>query len=158
MMRMGWITLLALAVGCAAGTPDTAIEEASVELEATAEREAWEAAAPGCEDVRGDDLRLVTCEGESELGCVIDGAGAVLCVDALDLLVEEVSPFALAGYTSDPSPQPSVVAHQASLGPRRDPTPTPLVRAQRADPTPTPLTEADTDPEHDPTPTPMMEP
>lgn len=162
MMRTGWMTtLLALSLsslaGCAAETAPM-LEEAAVELATTAERGAWEAAVPGCEDVRGDDLRLVTCEGESELGCVVDGAGQVLCVDALDLLFEEIAAFELPSHASDPSPQPSVVAVRAALAPRRDPTPTPLVRAQRADPTPTPLTEPDADAEHDPTPTPMMEP
>lgn len=159
MKRLGWITTLlavSLAVGCAAETAPPL--EAAAELETTADREAWEAAPPGCEDVDGDDLRLVTCEGESELGCVVDRAGEVLCVDALDLLFEEVAPFTLPSHASDPSPQPSVVAQRASLAPRRDPTPTPLVRPQRADPTPTPLTEADSDGEHDPTPTPMIEP
>jgi cell division septation protein DedD len=157
MKRIGWFFALSLMVGCAAETTEpTPLADTSVELSSAADRVAWEAAPPGCEDVAGEGLRLIGCEGETELGCVVDGAGDVLCVDSLDLLMEEIEPLDLRRFNSDPSPQPSVVAHRASLRPR-DPTPTPIVRAHRADPTPTPMTEPDTDPEHDPTPTPMVE-
>lgn len=136
------------------------------------ERARWEAAEAGCEDVILVGVTLYACEGEPLLGALVDESGDVRCVDAMDVLVEDLR---LATPTNpladDPSPQPSrpgglpyrpisgsttgrpaVSTATRAGGFREDPTPTPVVWA---DPTPTPITDPD---RRDPTPTPVVEP
>ena len=142
----------------------------------------WQAAEPGCEGANTTTLELALCEGQPELGALLTTEGTVVCVDSLDLLLEELGTG--KPDAADPTPQPShpggpadvPISHdlggQASFaysadGDFEDPTPTPAIRM---DPTPTPATQADLTSllalggevrggdEEDPTPTTATEP
>jgi len=173
--------LLALA-GCAGDPALYADGAVAASGRPVVARDRWEPAAAGCEDVPRPTADLFACEGEPELGALVDEAGEVLCVDAMSILDEALPrPRGPDPLAYDPSPQPSLSGvgatpvsgssaaptATAANGARADPTPTPVVRAdpdpQRADgptlldPTPTPVVQPERDPE-DPTPTPTTDP
>ncbi len=175
------ILLLVLLAGCA-GDPDLHGPGSSIDFQLEElERSRWEAAPPGCEGIDTAGVILFSCEGEPLLGALVSGDGAVLCVDAMSLLIEELHSI-MDPLADDPSPQPShpgiagmepiagsadeepaMVARSATYA---DPTPTPVVRADPTptpvsdpvlrDPTPTPIVQPEAD-EEDPTPTPTMD-
>lgn len=187
--RLRLISPLLLAALLLAGCLGDATVDATPVLDSlerdfdTLARVHWEAASPGCEDQPIASLTLVTCENEPSLGALVDPEGKVICVDAMQTLLDELA--AADPLAADPSPQPShpgtpngyaaaqmplesaPPAMMATSGTLRDPTPTPVVEAD--DPTPTPVTNPDLlipfvrfqlppEPEEDdPTPTPTME-
>ena len=172
--------LLTLAVGCADAPShlDPLTNGSSTLGLATVSQSEWESAPAGCEDADFTLLELFVCAEEPSLGALVANDGKVVCVDSLDLLIEELA----AGSTAaDPSPQPSHPGrpdmdsgdpapsalpgdtHTATFqlvsddGTYGDPTPTPVTN-----PTFELLTSLFADVEHegeeeDPTPTPTTE-
>lgn len=90
------------------GEADLALDAASLAAVAI-ERPVWEAAPAGCEGVREGGLAVASCEGEPSLAALVDRHGAVLCVDALSLIVLEAHGLSATSWPSagDPSPQPN---------------------------------------------------
>ncbi len=92
------------ATGCA-GDPDLAAVSATITQRAPVERLQWERAPAGCEDVIS--LAVIRpCVDAPALGALVDGAGRVLCVDAISTLEEERGPGPTVGATWDPTPTP----------------------------------------------------
>lgn len=120
--------LLLVSLAACAGDPDLAgstgsLEARELEVGPAIERARWVPAPAGCEDA-GATSALHRAAGEPLLGVLLDARGAVVCVDALGLLIRE-----------------RVARPLVHTAPHRDPTPTPVILGSREDPTPTPIVE-----------------
>lgn len=119
------ILALSILLGGCLGDPDLGASSAPLDEAPTidaVDRPTWERAAPGCEDVDLDGLRIAACDGETLLGALVSSHG-VVCVDALSLLREEIA------------------AHAPEAPTLADPTPTPALPLGHWYPTPTPVLE-----------------
>lgn len=156
-MRFSLVALFA--IGCVATPDDIAVEES---FRAPAIAIEWDAVPEGgCEDADKAELELVRVEGQPYLGALVDREGAVQCVDALAVLVQEIDTLGIAPRAGDPSPQPAmpvdrVYAEGEALGvpvvqPEPVPPAQPVFLPEHGDPTPTPVVR------EDPTPTPVTE-
>ncbi len=157
---------LAVAIGCAdAPSRLDELTRANPGLVAgmgSLSHDEWSSGSPGCEDADFGSLALSICEDEPALGALVTDDGEVVCVDSLDVLIEELLDRTENGIvTADPSPQPSHPGHPHAGAPmdsamrpsmRRPPVYTQSTGGTRADPTPTPVIQAD------PTPTPVTNP
>lgn len=103
--------LRAIAVGHDAIERD--VRERGVIAGRVIERDVWELAFPGCEDVERIGVRLHAAAGEPLLAVLVSPRGRVLCLDSMSLLAQETS--------EDPTPTPRIPAG----GTLPDPTPTP---------------------------------
>ncbi|MBX3271330.1 MAG: hypothetical protein KF729_13780 [Sandaracinaceae bacterium] len=171
------VLAIALGTGCAldVATPEDLAAFSAVEGLALVPRADWERAPAGCEGAAVASLRLAGCEGEPALGALVDGAGAVVCVDALGALYAQLRATATpSALPSDPSPQPShpePLLQGNALHPISAESPPPMPLSARPvvtrDPTPTPVIDerllarlgrAGSGPDkEDPTPTPTTE-